>query len=494
MENYFNKFRDNIIGINQTFINPFKEEKKIIYADWAASGRSYKPLEERLCNDFLPFVANTHTETNTTGLAMTYAYHKAREIIKSHVNAGENEVLISAGSGMTGVVNKFQRILGMKIHEKFRNRIKIPEEKRPVVFITHMEHHSNQTSWLETIADVEIIMPDKDGLVNYQHFEELLEKHKNRQTKIAAVSAASNVTGIENNYYKLAKMIHRAGGYCFVDFAYSAPYVKIDMHPADPEEYLDAIYFSPHKFLGGPGSSGILLFNQELYRNTIPDNPGGGTVDWTNPWGGHKYVDSIEAREDGGTPGFIQTIRVALTLQLKEEMGVENILQREKEQIDLLWAGLCKVDNLHILADNQKERLGVISFYIDKLHYNAGVKLLNDKFGIQVRGGCSCAGTYGHYLLNLKREDSKHITELINHYDFSEKPGWIRMSIHPTMTNDEISMITESICELAKYHPQWAKDYVLEPVNNTIRHKDQKSDNRIKLRMEDLFDKDFSEF
>ncbi|MDD2198279.1 MAG: aminotransferase class V-fold PLP-dependent enzyme, partial [Bacteroidales bacterium] len=336
--------------------------------------------------------------------------------------------------------------------------------------------------------------PDKDGLVNYQHFEELLEKHKNRQTKIAAVSAASNVTGIENNYHKLAKMIHRAGGYCFVDFAYSAPYVKIDMHPADPEEYLDAIYFSPHKFLGGPGSSGILLFNQELYRNTIPDNPGGGTVDWTNPWGGHKYVDSIEAREDGGTPGFIQTIRVALTLQLKEEMGVENILQREKEQIDLLWAGLCKVDNLHILADKQKERLGVISFYIDKLHYNAGVKLLNDKFGIQVRGGCSCAGTYGHYLLNLKREDSKHITELINHYDFSEKPGWIRMSIHPTMTNDEISKITESICELAKYYPQWAKDYVLEPVNNTIRHKDQKSDNRIKLRMEDLFDKDFSEF
>ena len=489
MEQYFKKFRDQIIGLNQTFINPFNEEKQIVYADWAASGRSYKPLEERLCNEFLPFVANTHTETNTTGLAMTYAYHKARSIIKSHVNAGENEILISAGSGMTGVVNKFQRILGMKIHERFFRRITISEEERPVVFVTHMEHHSNQTSWLETTADVEIIFPDENGLVSFEHFAELLEKYKNRKTKIAAVSAASNVTGVINDYYRIAKMIHKAGGYCFVDFAFSAPYVHIDMHPKDSDAYLDAIYFSPHKFLGGPGSSGILLFNQDLYRNTIPDNPGGGTVDWTNPWGDHKFVESIEAREDGGTPAFMQTIRVALVLQLKEQMGVENILKREKEQLDIIWKGLCKASNLHVLADHHKNRLGVVSFYIDDLHYNAGVKLLNDIHGIQVRGGCSCAGTYGHYLLNVKPEQSKHISELISLYDFSEKPGWIRMSIHPTMTNDEIKFIINSICELAKNHKEWLKDYELEPINNSIKHKNQQADSTIKRRMVSLFDK-----
>jgi selenocysteine lyase/cysteine desulfurase len=229
-----------------------------------------------------------------------------------------------------------------------------------------------------------------------------------------------------------------------------------------------------------------------LYRNTIPDNPGGGTVDWTNPWGEHKFVDSIEAREDGGTPAFMQTIRVALVLQLKEEMGVENILKREKEQLDIIWNGMCNASNLHVLADQHKNRLGVVSFYIDNLHYNAGVKLLNDMFGIQVRGGCSCAGTYGHYLLNVKPEQSKHITELISHYDYSEKPGWIRMSIHPTMTNDEIKFIADSICQLAKNHEKWLKDYVLEPINNSIKHKNQQSDSKIKCRIESLFDRNMS--
>ena len=189
-------------------------------------------------------------------------------------------------------------------------------------------------------------------------------------------------------------MIHKVGGRCFVDFACSGPYIDIDMHPTDPEEKIDAIYFSPHKFLGGPSSSGILIFCQSLYDNKIPDNPGGGTVDWTNPWGEHKYYDSIEAREDGGTPSFIQTMRVALCVQLKDEMGVENILHREHQLMRPVWNRLSKVDNLHILADNLKDRLAVFSFYIQDLHFNLAVKLLNDRYGIQVRGGCSCCLLY----------------------------------------------------------------------------------------------------
>ena len=302
LEKYFETFRNNIVGINQSFTSPFGN-KKIIYTDWTASGRLYGPIEEKLLNDFGPFVANTHTETSVTGTAMTRAYHEARNIIKRHVNANQNDVLITSGSGMTGAVNKFQRILGLKIPENIKKYTKIPDEIRPVVFVTHMEHHSNQTSWLETIADVVVIPPNDDVLVCLKTFEEILKKHADRPIKIAAVTACSNVTGIQTPYHEIAKLMHAQGGLCFVDFACSAPYMSIDMHPEEEGAHLDAIFFSPHKFLGGPGSSGVLIFNNNLYKNTIPDNPGGGTVSWTNPWGNHKYIDDIETREDGGTPG-----------------------------------------------------------------------------------------------------------------------------------------------------------------------------------------------
>jgi selenocysteine lyase/cysteine desulfurase len=266
--------------------------------------------------------------------------------------------------------------------------------------------------------------------------------------------------------------MHSAGGYCFVDFACSAPYIDIDMHPQDDGAHLDAVYFSPHKFLGGPGSSGVLVFNSKLYKNRIPDQPGGGTVDWTNPWGGHKYLDKIEEREDGGTPAFLQTIRVALCIQLKDQMGVPEMLAREHELLAILWPLLDEVPGLHILADAHRQRLGVISFYIDKLDYNLGVRLLNDRYGIQVRGGCSCAGTYGHYLLNVSREASDQITCRISGGDLSEKPGWIRMSIHPVMTDAEVEYIAQSIREVAENWPSWSEDYILKDLhNNEYVHK-----------------------
>ena len=265
LEIYFQQFRENIVGINQTFDAPLGL-KPIIYTDWTASGRLYRPIEEKLLNEFGPFVANTHTETSITGSAMTMAYHKARSIIKKHVNASSDDVLITDGTGMTGVVNKFQRILGLKVSENLKNYTSVPDELRPIVFISHMEHHSNQTSWLETIANVEIIPCQDSGLICFDSFEKLLIKYKDRPIKIASVTACSNVTGIRTDYYKIAKIIHQNGGLCFVDFACSGPYVAIDMHPQDQESYLDAIFFSPHKFLGGPGTSGVLVFNKNLYK------------------------------------------------------------------------------------------------------------------------------------------------------------------------------------------------------------------------------------
>lgn len=472
LEDYFSKFRKNIIGTDQIFQTPFGL-KKIVYADWTASGRMYGPIERLIASSIAPFVGNTHTETTVTGCSMTLAYKKSKDIIKKHVNANESDVLISSNSGMTGVVNKFQRILGLRVHEKFRDSVCLENEDKPIVFVTHMEHHSNQTSWLETLVDVEIINPTDDGLVDLSHLDKLIEKYADRKTKIAAVTSCSNVTGIKTPYLEISKKMHAANGLCFVDFACSAPYIDMNMHAEEGAD-LDAIYFSPHKFLGGPSSTGILIFNQKLYNNKIPDNPGGGTVDWTNPWGEHKYYDAIEAREDGGTPAFLQTIRVALCIKLKDEMGVQNILDRENELLDIIWPKMQAIPNLHILASNQAKRLGVFSFYIDDLHFNLGVKLLNDRFGIQVRGGCSCAGTYGHYLLNVGKDFSNSITCKINEGILEDKPGWIRMSIHPCMTDAEALYVMDAIDQLAKFHKDWALDYNYDKSSNEFTFKDEK--------------------
>lgn len=446
LEDYFRFFRNNVIGKDSYIDIGERKMIRMLYADWTASGRCYRPLEEKMMTEVMPYIANTHTETNYVGSFITNQYEEARHIIKRHVNASDDDILISYGSGMTDVLNKLQRLLGLRVHESYQELIKTKDQ--PVVFVSHMEHHSNHTSWLETLCEVVVVPPDKDGLVSVSEFEDQLNRFPDRQ-KLIAVTACSNVTGIETPYHELARLIHYHNGYIIVDFACSAPYVNMDMHP-DSHSYLDAICFSPHKFLGGPGSSGILAFNQKLYINNIPDVSGGGTVDWTNPWGGRKYVDHIEEREDGGTPAILQTIRAAYAIQLKEQMGVDKILEREEELLDILWEGLQKIEGVDILADDVRNRLGIISFCIDDLHFDKVVQLLNDHFGIQVRGGCSCAGTYGHYLLNIDSVASKRITDLIDNGDNLAKPGWIRLSIHPTMTDDEAYYIVDAIQEVSK--------------------------------------------
>ena len=472
LELYFEKFRKNIVGIDQTFTTPYGK-KRIIYADWIASGRLYGPIEDKIKNVFGPFIGNTHTETSVTGTTMTKAYHHAQKIIKDHVNADKDDVIINAGSGMTTVVNKLQRILGFKLPEQLLKYTNIPDEARPVVFVTHMEHHSNQTSWFETIADTVVLEPNEEGLVEPQRLIEALQKYKDRKFKIGSFTACSNVTGIEPPYYELCKIMHEHDGYCFVDFAASAPYKDINMHPEDPLKRLDAIFFSPHKFLGGPGSPGILIFNKSLYKRNVPDHPGGGTVDWTNPWGEHRYVSDIEAREDGGTPGFIQAIKAALSIRLKEEMTSEKIIAREKELLPQAFKRFREIPEIHLLANNVEERLGVISFYVENIHFNLMVKLLNDRYGIQMRGGCSCAGTYGHYLLHIDPTRSKRITDMIDRHDLSQKPGWVRFSLHPTMTDEELYFIMDAIEEIVKNIKEFEKDYIYNPEKNEFYHRDE---------------------
>ncbi len=474
LEKYFKPFREKIIGIDTEYESPYGR-KRIIYGDWIASGRLYGPIEKKLTDDFGPFVANTHTEASETGTRMTNSYRHAHQLIKQHVNAGPNDIIITAGFGMTAVVNKLQRILGLKGCGKLAGKDCIQETDKPVIFITHMEHHSNQTSWYETNSEVVMIKPDRNLLIDLDDLRRKLEKYKDREFKIGTFTACSNVTGIQTPYYEMARIMHEYGGLCFVDFAASAPYVDINMHPDDPSMKLDAIYLSPHKFLGGPGSSGVLIFDKSMYRAEVPDNPGGGTVDWTNPWGNYKYVDDIEVREDGGTPGFLQAIRAALAFELKKQMGVEKMINREHELVKLAFGGLDKIEGIHILADNVRERLGVISFYHESIHFNLIVRLLSDRFGIQVRGGCVCAGTYGHFLLEVSYERSRQITEKINHGDLSEKPGWVRWSLHPTTADQEVRFFLESLQTIISNISDWERDYVYLKRTNEYMHKDQLS-------------------
>lgn len=450
--------------------------RRIIYADWTASGRLYRPIEELLLRDVAPWMANTHTETSATGHAMTLAYHHARDVIKRHVNAAVDDVLLATGTGCTGAINKLQRMLGMRVPSNFIGEARTRPSDRPLVLVTHMEHHSNHTTWLECEADVEVIPAGPDGLVDLAAIPAILARHADRRMKIAAITACSNVTGIATPFHEIAALMHAHGGLCFVDFACSAPYVPIDMHPADPARSLDAIYFSPHKFLGGPGSSGILVFSSRLYTASVPDQPGGGTVTWTNPWNQHRYHEDIEAREDGGTPGVLQLLRAALAVRLKETMGVERMAQREREIVEHVFLRLADVPRVVILAGQHRDRLPVFSFYIDGLHYNLVVRMLNDRFGVQARGGCSCAGTYGHYLLNVDAPQSRRITDRIDAGDLSGKPGWVRVSFHPVMSGEEVEAVCDAIAAIARHGDEWAREYrPLERLND-FRHVDERTD------------------
>lgn len=461
LESYFKYFRGNIVGNDVNF--PFPSgQKPIVYADWAASGRLYQPIEDYITNELGPYVANTHSESTLTGTIMTSAYHQAHDIIKHHVNASDNDVLLFAGFGMTAVINKFQRILGLRIPEKYKDKITLCENDRPLVIITHMEHHSNQTTWEECCVDIAILCKQSDGTPNPEHLKNILDTNRNRKMIIGSFTAASNVTGIITDYPELAGILHDYNRLCFVDFSGSAPYVTIDMHP-DDRKYLDAIFFSPHKFLGGPGSSGIIIFNKKLYHNTVPDHPGGGTVLWTNPWHAHRFFEDIEIREDGGTPGFLQAIRGSLAILLKEKMGVEKLLQREHYLVNRFLDQLEKIDQIHILEKQNRDRIAFISFFSFDIHHNLFVRLLNDRYGIQSRGGCLCAGTYGHVLLHIDANKSREITEKIDHGDLSGKPGWVRISLHPTMTDDEVDYIARAILEITENYVEWQKDYRFNP-------------------------------
>ncbi|HLU48363.1 MAG TPA: aminotransferase class V-fold PLP-dependent enzyme, partial [Planctomycetota bacterium] len=431
-------------------------------------------IEDYIRNEVLPLYANTHTETSGTGLQTTMFREDARRIIHAAVAGGDEDVVIFCGSGATGAIDKLISILNLRIpadlDERYSLSGHIPGAECPVVFIGPYEHHSNELPWRESIADVVVIHEDADGAVDLAHLEEELRRYADRPLKIGSFSAASNVTGRATNTREITALLHRHGALSFWDYAAAGPYLAIEMNPPanDPDRDLvakDAIFLSPHKFVGGPGTPGVLVVKRHLLKNRVPSVPGGGTVAYVNPHD-HRYHDDPVKREEGGTPAIIESIRAGLVFQLKEAVGVDLIREREESFIRGAIEFWSKSPAIQILGNRNAPRLSIVSFVVrhgeDYLHHDYVVAVLNDLFGIQARGGCSCAGPYGHRLLGIDLATSRQFEREIVRGCEGIKPGWVRVNFNYFLSETVFEYILEAVRLVAEKGwmllPQYAFD------------------------------------
>ncbi len=471
--------RESVIGSHHAVPGPFGP-RRVTYADYTASGRSLTFIEDYLRDVVLPLYANTHTESSGTGLQTTRFREEARQIIRRHVHATDDHAVLFVGSGCTGAIDRMIRVLGLSVPDTldraYRLTDHIPPDERPVVFIGPFEHHSNELPWRESIADVIRIGEDSDGHIDQAHLERELIAHRHRPLLIGSFSAASNVTGIISDTYGLAELLHTHGALSFWDFAAAAPYVAIDMQPADrPLAYKDAIFISTHKLIGGPGTPGLLIARKELFTNTVPSVPGGGTVEFVQP-DHHEYLSDIEHREEGGTPAIVESIRAGLVFQLKDAVGTDTIKELEESFISRAITSWTANPDIQILGNADADRLSIVSFVVKHhgryLHHNFIVALLNDLFGIQSRGGCSCAGPYGHALLGIDAEHSNEISHEVHLGCEGIKPGWIRVNFNYFISDTVFAFIVEAIHLVATHGWKLLPWYRLDLATATWEHVD----------------------
>ncbi len=482
--------RASVIGDDEAVAGPYGI-RRVTYADYTASGRSLSFIEDYIRDAVLPLYANTHTESSGTGLQTTRFREEARRLVLEGVGGDPvKHAVIFTGSGSTAAINRMVDVLQLRIpadlDDAWDLRSRIPGDQRPVVFIGPFEHHSNELPWRESIADVVMIREDREGHIDLDQLSQELARYAARPLKIGSFSAASNVTGIVSDTAAISRLLHDHGALSFFDFAAAAPYVSIEMDPpGDPTAAKDAVFISPHKFIGGPGTPGVLVARRDLFRNRVPSMPGGGTVAYVNPVE-HRYLADVEHREEGGTPAIVESIRAGLVFGLKAAVGTDAIREREEAFIGRALHRWEANPSIEILGSRDAERLSIVSFVVRHrgryLHHNFVVAVLNDLFGIQSRGGCSCAGPYGHRLLGIDIETSHGFEREIALGCEGIKPGWVRVNFNYFISETVFDFILHAVDLVATDGWRLLADYSFEPATGLWRHRAGRPEPPLSLR------------
>ncbi|MCJ8339548.1 MAG: aminotransferase class V-fold PLP-dependent enzyme [Pseudomonadales bacterium] len=480
--------RQGVIGDGMLFDTAFGS-KPMIYADYTASGRSLSFIEETITKNVLPFYANTHSETSFTGKQSTKFREQARAAIHQALHTTASHKVIFAGSGATAAINKLIDMLNLRLpaelNAQYQFEAQIKEQDRPVVFIGPYEHHSNELPWRESIVTLVSIPLDNQGQIDAAYLEQQLQKYSARPKLIGSFSAASNVTGVKTDVAKISAILKQYGAMSCWDYAAAAPYVGIDM----ARDQLDAVFISTHKFIGGPGTPGLLVVNGDWLSNSVPAVPGGGTVVYVSPES-HTFINDIERREEGGTPSIVESIRAGLVFNLQQQVGTEKIEQLEHNYIQSAMQSLSQLPNFQILGGTSQPRLSILSFNIKHkdsvLHYGFVVALLNDIFGIQARGGCSCAGPYGHELLDLSMLESTAIEGELHRGNMVLRPGWTRLNFNYFIDQQTFDYLIGALKLVAEHGWRLLASYQFNQSSGTWEYVGGQQSNT--LTLQDLLD------